>query len=106
MQDIGFTVESKNLSFTHRLNGHFLNRCGNKSLCSAPSWTHGSRLYILACLFVRLHSYRNSYVASYAPVAIGMKTDKNSAPYCISYLFPVPKEGFLFSEPPPGFSLI
>ena len=44
VQDIGFTVESKNLSFTHRLNGHFLNRCGNKSLCSAPSWTHGSRI--------------------------------------------------------------
>ena len=39
MQHIGFIVESKNLSFT--LSGHFLNRCGIKSLCHAPSWTHG-----------------------------------------------------------------
>ena len=46
MQDIGFIVESKNLSFTLRLSGHFLNRCGIKSLCYAPSWTHGFR-YIL-----------------------------------------------------------
>jgi len=28
MQDIDFTVELKNLSFTHRLSGYFLNRCG------------------------------------------------------------------------------
>ena len=37
VQDIGFIVESKNPSFTLRLSGHFLNRCGIKSLCYAPS---------------------------------------------------------------------
>ena len=42
VQDIGI-VESKNLSFTLRLSGHFLNRCGIKSLCYALSWTHGFR---------------------------------------------------------------
>ncbi|MEE9395576.1 MAG: hypothetical protein V3V31_01055 [Methylococcales bacterium] len=35
---------------------------------------------LLACLFVRLHSYSNSYVASYASVAIRMKKNKNTAP--------------------------
>ena len=28
VHDIDFAVASKNLSFTHRLSGHFLNRCG------------------------------------------------------------------------------
>ena len=32
MQAIDFTVELKKLSFTHRLSGHFLNRCGINSL--------------------------------------------------------------------------
>ncbi len=30
-QDIGFTVESKNLSFTHRLSDHFLTAAGTRA---------------------------------------------------------------------------
>ncbi len=37
LYDMGFTVELKNRSFTLRLSGYFLNRCGIKSLCSVPS---------------------------------------------------------------------
>ena len=50
VQDIGFIVESKNLSFTLRLSGHFLNRCAIKSLCYAPSWTHGFRIILALIL--------------------------------------------------------
>ena len=32
MQDIDFTVELKNLSFTQRLSGYFINRSGINSL--------------------------------------------------------------------------
>ena len=48
VQDIDFTVELKNLSFTHRFSarlhalmlcesGYFLNRCGINSLCQGLS---------------------------------------------------------------------
>ncbi len=37
VHDIYFTVELKNSSFTHRLSGHFLNRCGINSMRYAPS---------------------------------------------------------------------
>ncbi len=32
VQDVGFTVPSKNLSFTHRLSGHFLEVRWNQEL--------------------------------------------------------------------------
>jgi len=50
VQAIGFTVELKNLSFTHRLSEYFLNRCGTKSLCSVPSWRYGFRLMAVVLL--------------------------------------------------------
>jgi hypothetical protein len=43
VHDIDFTVELKKLSFTHRLSGHFLNRCGIKSLHQGSSWSYGFR---------------------------------------------------------------
>ena len=37
VHDIYFTVELKNSSFTHRLSGHFLNRCGINSMGQGSS---------------------------------------------------------------------
>ncbi len=37
MKDIDYTVELKNLSFTLRLSGHFLNRCVINSLRQVTS---------------------------------------------------------------------
>ncbi len=52
-----------------------LENCSGLYPTTDPKW-----LLDDPCLFVRLHSYSNSYVASYAPVAIRMKTNKNSVP--------------------------
>jgi len=44
MHDIDFTVELKNLSFTLRLSGHFLNRRGINIMYQITSWGYGFRL--------------------------------------------------------------
>jgi hypothetical protein len=55
---IDFTVELKNLSFTHRLSGHFLNRCGINSMCQGPSRSYGFRIKLIAAV-TQLLSQRN-----------------------------------------------
>ncbi len=46
-QKFEFAVETKNLSFTHRLSGYFSNRRGIKDLRYAPSWSHGFRFKVI-----------------------------------------------------------
>jgi len=44
----------------------------------------------LTGLFVRLQSSNNSYVASYAPIATRLNTNKNSAQYWTIIYFQLP----------------
>ncbi|SMG62197.1 hypothetical protein BMETH_08_0 [methanotrophic bacterial endosymbiont of Bathymodiolus sp.] len=50
------------------------------------AWKHTS--FILAGLFVRHQHSSNSYVASYAPLARVLMTNKNPAQILDGYLFP------------------